>query len=222
MATALADFLTGFVQHRFVVGVLPQHQPFQDAEQPFALDGGLLLVHPAPEMPLIARIVDHLREDHRPCRRQRPPRPPQMQRAGVPVPDRLLPSRRRVDDEFSGAFDGGHVRVSESSRQDVPIGHTLEKFGEVGGDLLKNSDGAVEPTLAFIHQVRVLVQAQHVTCLGHGVPALPGQFGQRFDGASVDSDHSALQPGPGSMGSRPFFFFCPQVFGLMQLWAKLP
>ena len=42
-------------------------------------------------------IVHHLREDHRPRRGQRPPRPPEVQRARMTVPDRLLPRRRRID-----------------------------------------------------------------------------------------------------------------------------
>jgi hypothetical protein len=42
-------------------------------------------------------VVHHLREDHRTRRRQWPPRPPQMQRRGMPVPDRLLSRRRLVD-----------------------------------------------------------------------------------------------------------------------------
>ena len=41
--------------------------------------------------------VHHLREDHRPRRGQGPARPPEMQGARVPVPDRLLPRRRGVD-----------------------------------------------------------------------------------------------------------------------------
>ena len=52
------------------------------------------------------RVVHHLREDHRPRRRQRPPRPPQVQRARMPVPDRLLPRRCLVDRlERQGDFD---------------------------------------------------------------------------------------------------------------------
>ena len=52
------------------------------------------------------RVVHHLREDHRPRRRQRPPRPPQVQRARVSVADRLLPRRGLVDGlERQGDFD---------------------------------------------------------------------------------------------------------------------
>ena len=36
-------------------------------------------------------------KNHRPRRGQRPPRPPQMQRTRMPVPNRLLPRRRGVD-----------------------------------------------------------------------------------------------------------------------------
>ena len=43
------------------------------------------------------RIVHHLREDHGPRRRERPPRPPQMQRARMPVTDGLLARRCLVD-----------------------------------------------------------------------------------------------------------------------------
>ena len=46
---------------------------------------------------VLGRVVDHLREDDRTRRRERPARPPQMQRARVPVPDRLLARRRLVD-----------------------------------------------------------------------------------------------------------------------------
>ena len=60
---------------------------------------------------VLRRVVDHLREDHRPRRRQRPSRPPQMQRRRVPVPDGLLAcgggvdrvERKRDFDEFLGS-----------------------------------------------------------------------------------------------------------------------
>lgn len=46
------------------------------------------------------------REQHRPTRSQRPPRPPQIQRRGMPVPDRLLPRRRSIDRlQRDGDFD---------------------------------------------------------------------------------------------------------------------
>ena len=43
------------------------------------------------------RIIHHLRENHRPRRRQRSACPPKVQRAGVSVPNRFLPCRGLVD-----------------------------------------------------------------------------------------------------------------------------
>jgi hypothetical protein len=43
------------------------------------------------------RVVDELREDHRPAGGERPARPPQVQRARVAVADRLLACARLVD-----------------------------------------------------------------------------------------------------------------------------
>ena len=49
----------------------------------------------------VRRVGPQRRADHRPARRQRPPRPPDVQRRDVPVPDRLLAPRVRRD-----ALDG--------------------------------------------------------------------------------------------------------------------
>ena len=62
------------------------------------------------------RVVHHLREDHRARRGQRAPRPPEMQRARMPVTNRLLARRCCVDrlqrksdlDQLLACFDG-HV-----------------------------------------------------------------------------------------------------------------
>ena len=56
-----------------------------DLEEALPLDGGVLLVHPVsePTALLVAGVVDELGEDDRPSRRQRSPRPPQVQRARV-------------------------------------------------------------------------------------------------------------------------------------------
>ena len=124
---ALADLRPRPFQHVLVVGVLPLHQVADDVEQALALARGLLLVHPAGEAlaGLVARVVDQLREQHSPRRRQRPPRPPQMQRAGMAMPDRLLARRGGVDvvqregdfDEFLGGLDGMHLsQVQEAGR----------------------------------------------------------------------------------------------------------
>ena len=82
-------------QHGFVGGVLPKHQVLKDAEQTLPLRSlrrfaAKLLGHGG-------RVIHHLRKDHRPRRRQGPPRPPQMQSRRMPMPDGLLPCRRLVD-----------------------------------------------------------------------------------------------------------------------------
>ena len=101
---ALPDLVARLLQHRLVGGVLPQHQVLDDAEEPLALL--LLRLLGREEVRVRRRVVHHLREDHRPRRRQRPPRPPQVQRARVPVADRLLPRRRLVDRlQRQGDFD---------------------------------------------------------------------------------------------------------------------
>jgi len=63
----------------------------------------------------IVRIGDQRSEHHRPARRQRSPRPPDVQRRDVPVPDRLLPSRLLGDlFQRQGNFDQAfqHFAVS--------------------------------------------------------------------------------------------------------------
>jgi hypothetical protein len=70
-------------------------------------------------------VVDHLREDHGPRSSQRTPRPPQVQRARVPVADALLARAGSVDgverqgdfDEFLAAVGGGlgHQNCSRSA-----------------------------------------------------------------------------------------------------------
>lgn len=96
---AFADGLTGALEHLLVVGVLPLDQIADDGEQLLALDLGLFLVDAVFEAAvlLIAGVVDQLREDHRPRRRQRSPCPPEMQGARVPVADRLLARYGGVD-----------------------------------------------------------------------------------------------------------------------------
>ena len=62
-----------------------------------SLRGALLLCVGKQHVDVLGRVVDHLGEDDRPRRRQRPSCPPQMQGARVTVADRLLPRRRLVD-----------------------------------------------------------------------------------------------------------------------------
>ena len=104
VAPALPDLVPRLLEDLLVGGVLPQHQVLDDAEQPLPLL--LLRLLGREEVRMRRRVVHHLREDHRPRRRQRPPRPPQVQRARVPVPDRLLAGRRLVDRvQRQGDFD---------------------------------------------------------------------------------------------------------------------
>ena len=73
---------------RLVFGQPPFERP---------LRGALLLRVGKQHVHVLGRVVDHLGEDHRPSCGQRPSCPPQVQRARVPVPDRLLPRRRPID-----------------------------------------------------------------------------------------------------------------------------
>src|SRR5258708_984580 len=75
---ALPDFRACPVQHFFVGGVLPLHEVLNDAKEALAL---LLLCLQRSKDVWVARwIVDHLRKNHRPRRRERPLRPPLMDR----------------------------------------------------------------------------------------------------------------------------------------------
>ena len=101
---ACPDLVARRLQHLLVGGVLPQHEILDDAEEPLALL--LLLLHRREEVRITRRVVHHLREDHRPRRRQRPPRPPQVQRARVAVADGLLAGTGLVDRlQRQGDFD---------------------------------------------------------------------------------------------------------------------
>ena len=115
---AAPNLVARLLEQVFVGRVLPQHQLLDQPEQPPPLRllrrlGGELL---RPR----SRIIHHLRKDHRPRRRQRPPRPPQMQRARMPMPNRLLPRRRLVDGvQRQGDLDellAEHLRHGVSSR----------------------------------------------------------------------------------------------------------
>ena len=103
-----ANLGAGTLQHDLVGGVLPQHEVFDDFEQPLPLDGGVPLVLPVfePAALLVAGIIDQLRKDDRPRRRQRPPRPPQVQRGRMPMPDGFLPRASHIDRiQRQGDFD---------------------------------------------------------------------------------------------------------------------
>ena len=94
-AGRLQDLLVRFPQQLLVVDVLPDDQPGDDAVQPFALR--LLRFLGRELFRVRRRVINKLREQHRPARGQRSPRPPQMQSRRMPVPDRLLPRRLPVD-----------------------------------------------------------------------------------------------------------------------------
>ncbi len=92
---AAPDFCARSLQDFFVGRVLPFHQLLDDLEQ--ALAFGLYCLFGRELIREAGGVIHQLRKQHRPTRRQRPPRPPQVQGAGMPMPDRLLPRRRRVD-----------------------------------------------------------------------------------------------------------------------------
>ena len=64
----------------------------------------------------VGRVGPQGGADDRPTRRQRPPRPPDVQRGDVPMPNRLLPPRVRRDAldgqvNFDEAFGVIHARA---------------------------------------------------------------------------------------------------------------
>ena len=113
-----ADLFPRPLDQLLVRRVLPLHQFPQDPEQPLALP--VLLLPGREQFRPGRRVVHQLREQYRPRRGQRPPRPPQVQRAGMPVADGLLPRRRLVDgiegqghlDEFA---DGLHGLITQGA-----------------------------------------------------------------------------------------------------------
>lgn len=94
-AGGLHDLGLGCVQHLRVVGVLPHHQLFQNAEQTLPL--GVLLLLSGELLRVAGRVVHQAGPDHRPRRRQRTPRPPQVQSGRVTVADGFLTGRLLVD-----------------------------------------------------------------------------------------------------------------------------
>ena len=94
-APRATNFGAGGFQHLFIRGVFPQNKIFNDFEQPLPLNGGFFLVLSVFETAtlLIAWVIDELSKDDCPRRCERTPRPPQMQRGRMPMPDGFL-SRR--------------------------------------------------------------------------------------------------------------------------------
>ena len=107
------DLCAGCVEHRLVVCVFPNHQVFNDFEKPLPLLRSFYLVDAAVEVPFITGIVHKLSEEHCPRSRERSPRPPEMQSAGMAVADGLLSRCRHIDlverqchfDEFARTLD---------------------------------------------------------------------------------------------------------------------
>ena len=89
------DLGAGGVQHRLVGRVLPLHQLLDDAEEPLPL--GLLRLLSRELLGVRRGVVDERGEQHGAAGGQRPPRPPEVQRRGVAVPNRLLTRRLAVD-----------------------------------------------------------------------------------------------------------------------------
>ena len=101
------------------------------------------------EIHVRGRVVDHLRENDRPGRSQRPSRPPKVERRGMSVPDRFLPRRRLVDgverqrhlDQFLVDARRGH---SETLVSLAEVNRGYETLGKNRGGLwLSPTDGAV-------------------------------------------------------------------------------
>ena len=97
---AQADEPARGAEDLLVIAVLPLHQLADEAEEllaPVARARQLVERVGRPPAPRARRGVDQRGEEDRPARGQRPPRPPQVQRGRVPVPDRLLARRLGVD-----------------------------------------------------------------------------------------------------------------------------
>src|SRR5215831_5799634 len=91
----LPDLVTSALKNLFVSRVLPLNKIFNDLEKPLTFF--LLRLLRLKNIRMCRWIVYHLGKDYRPRRRQRPPRPPQVQRRRMPMPNRLLPRRRLID-----------------------------------------------------------------------------------------------------------------------------
>ena len=98
-APARPNGVVGALEDVGVVAVFPFHQLADDIEQLLATDFSGFFVDAAPKAlaDLIAGIVHHLREDHGAGGGERPPRPPQVQGAGVAVADGFFARGGAVD-----------------------------------------------------------------------------------------------------------------------------
>ena len=99
LAPARPNGVVGALEDVGVVAVFPLHQLTDDVEQLLAADFGGFFVDAAPEAlaGFVARVVHHLREDHGAGGGKRPPRPPQVQGAGMSVADGFFARGSAVD-----------------------------------------------------------------------------------------------------------------------------
>ena len=94
--------------------------------------GPLLLRVRQQHVHVLGRVIDHLRKDHRPRRSERTACPPKMQRARMPVPDRLFPRRGLVDCvEWQSHLDQllAHATL-DHWRRNQPSGSTTDRNGK--------------------------------------------------------------------------------------------
>lgn len=93
--TTLPNFSPGTFQNSFVRRIFPLHQILNDLEQTLALGFNGLFRWELVGM--AGRIIHQLREQDRTASRQRTPRPPKMQGRRVPMADRFLACRCRIN-----------------------------------------------------------------------------------------------------------------------------
>lgn len=110
------DLRPGRLQNLAVGAVLPLHQVFDDAEQPFSLL--LLGLFGREPVGMGGGVVDQRGEQHRPAGGERTAGPPQVQRGWMAVADRLLPGGLPIDGlQRQGDLDQlllvGHAGTSE-------------------------------------------------------------------------------------------------------------
>jgi hypothetical protein len=115
---ALPDFLPCLGEELFVGGILPRHQLLDEPKQPLALRG--LCFRRRKLLRHRRWVIHQLRKEHCPRRSQWAPRPPQVQRRGVAVADRLLTGTFGIDlfqwqrhlDQLPATMDAGHCGSS--------------------------------------------------------------------------------------------------------------
>jgi hypothetical protein len=95
VAAGTADLFTCFIEHRLILGGFPGDEPFDQAEEPLTLL--LLGVLSREAIGVGGGVVDELGEEHGTTGGEWAARPPQVERRGVSVADRLLSGSFAVD-----------------------------------------------------------------------------------------------------------------------------